>query len=316
MPEARPQRVDAVDPDIREFHRIVNRDYALFSKNSDGSANARRLIAEKVRAPWRQGGPDMAETRETMLPSGVRIRIHTPARAAPGRALLYLHGGGWVMFSLDTHDRLMREYAGRSGTVVVGADYSLAPEARYPRALDDVLEALDWIAQGGLGVGYEDPKIILGGDSAGANLAVAAAMRARDEKRREADGLLLNYGAFDCEERGSHAIYDGDDYMLTRAEMAGFWDAYLGEDRSCSGPYARPLTGDLRGLPPAFMCIPECDILFDENIAMAEALRSGGAAVTDKVYSGATHSFLEAVSISSLAGRALDDAAAWLENIV
>lgn len=315
MPETRPRENDPVDPDIREFLRITSRDYARFSSEADGGAAARRLIAEKVRAPWRAGGPGMAKTQDLFLPSGVGVRVYTPHDPAPGRVMIYLHGGGWVMFSLDTHDRLMREYASRSGTLVVGVDYSLAPEAPYPRALDDVSAAIDWVGQGRLGAAYENPRIILGGDSAGANLAVAAAMRARDEGRASAAGLLLNYGAFDFQERRSHAVYDGENYMLTCAEMAGFWDAYLGAERSRAGVYARPLAGDLHELPPAFMCIAECDILYDENIEMAAKLRRSGVEVTERVYSGATHSFLEAVSISSLAARALDEAAAWLKPI-
>lgn len=315
MPENRPYETDGVDPDIREFHRITSREYSRFSEGGDGSIASRRAVAEKVRERWREGGPAMAVTREAFTPSGVRMRIHTPAGAAPGRALIYLHGGGWVMFSLDTHDRLMREYAARSGMTVVGVDYSLAPEARYPRALEDVEEVLIWAAAGHLGPGFENPAIVLGGDSAGANLAVASAMRARDQGRRNADGLLLNYGAYDREERESHRMYDGAGYMLTRDEMAGFWDAYLGLSGEAPGGYALPLQGAAAGLPPVFMCIAECDILFDENREMAAKLRKAGVAVTEKIYAGATHSFLEAMSISSLANEALDDACAWLKRI-
>ncbi len=307
---------DDVDLAIREFHNITSRDYARFSECVGGGVVARRNVAERVRAPWRAGGPVMAATRETKTPSGIRLRIYTPQHAKPGRVLVYVHGGGWVMFSLDTHDRLMREYADRSGTTVVGVDYSLSPEAIYPRALDDVSSAFDWVADGGLGAGFEQPAIFLGGDSAGANLALATAMRARDEGRRLPDGLLLNYGAYDTVERPSHLRYDGDRYMLTRAEMAAFWRDYLGGQSAEACDYARPLRFDVARLPRTFMCIAECDILYDENRDMAALLRKAGVEVTEKVYVGATHSFLEAVGISSLAGKAFDDAAAWLKKTV
>ncbi len=305
---------DDVDPAIREFQRITARDYARHSNGVDIDTATRRLIAEKVRAPWREGGPAMAQSTDIEIFSGLRLRIHRPQAAAPGRALIYLHGGGWVMFSLDTHDRLMREYAARSKTVVVGVDYSLAPEARYPRALDEVASAVNWVAKGNLGPGFENAKIILGGDSAGANLSVAAAMRARDEGKRAADGLLLNYGAFDSQERASHARFDGDDYMLTREEMAGFWAAYTDGLAPEDSLYARPLQNNVEGLPPTFMCIAECDILLDENTEMAKKLRAAGVDVTEKIYAGATHSFLEAVSTSSLANTAIDDASNWLKR--
>ena len=306
--------IDDVDPAIREFHRIMNSDYARYSVGFDGGAVARRHIAEQVRAPWRAGGPAMAGVEETKTPSGVRLRIYTPHNVKPGKVLLYMHGGGWVMFSLDTHDRLMREYAHRSGVVVVGVDYALSPEEIYPRALDDICSAYEWIAGGGLGASVEAPSIILGGDSAGANLAIATAMRLRDEGRRTPDGLLLNYGAFDTQERPSHMHYDGDNYMLTRAEMAAFWRDYLGGESPEGCVYARPLRLDGAGLPPTFMCIAECDILRDENCEMAALLRKAGVDVEEHVYAGATHSFLEAVSISSIAETAFEDAAAWLKK--
>ena len=132
--------------------------------------------------------------------------------------------------------------------------------------------------------------------------------------KKTADGLLLNYGAFDRRERLSHQRYDGDEYMLTRAEMAAFWDAYLGGADEKDARYAQPLRLDADGLPPTFMCIAACDILADENREMAAKLRASGRRVTEKVYEGATHSFLEAVSISPLASRALDDAARWLKE--
>ena len=307
-------KVDDVDPDIREFHRITSHDYARFSAHTDESVSSRRAVAERVRAPWVRGGPQMASVDERLLPSGVRVRIYTPEAPSPFRTLVYLHGGGWVMFSLDTHDRLMREYASRAGCVVVGVDYSLAPEAPYPQALDDVAAVVQWIGEGSLNEYTASSKLILGGDSAGANLAIAATMRARDAGEKMADGLLLNYGAFDRRERPSHRRYDGDAYMLTADEMADFWRDYLGAADEENAVYAQPLRLDAAGLPPTFLCIASCDILLDENREMAANLRRSGCDVTEKVYEGATHSFLEAVSISSLAGCALDDAAQWLKE--
>lgn len=314
MHEPKLAKVDDLDPDIRRFHRITSHDYALFSADGDGSVLSRRAVAEKVRAPWARGGPDMASVEERVLASGVRVRIYMPRERASSCVLVYMHGGGWVMFSLDTHDRLMREYASRAGCVVVGVDYSLAPEAPYPHALGDVASVVQWIRDGSLDETAQHSTFILGGDSAGANLAIAATMRARDAGEKAVDGLLLNYGAFDRRERASHQRYDSDEYMLTRAEMAAFWDAYLGGLDEKEARYAQPLHLDAAGLPSTFMCIAACDILFDENREMAAKLRRSGCDVTEKVYEGATHSFLEAVSISSLATRALDDAARWLKD--
>jgi acetyl esterase len=308
-------RLDDVDPDIRAFHQATSAAYADLSAGGYADIAARRAVAERVRAPWRSGGPLMARTDDLRVGAdGVRIRIHRPTDDPALPVLVYIHGGGWVLFSIDTHDRLMREYAARAGCAVIGVDYSLAPEARFPRPLDEVGQVLDWLRAEGAGQGLDTDRVAIGGDSAGANLSIATALRLRDAGRADLKALLLNYGAFDNVIRPSHDRYDGDDYMLTTAEMMDFWSDYLGGPIDVADPLARPLLAGLHGLPPAFLCIAACDILVDENHEMAHRLAEAGNAVCAVTYAGATHSFLEAMSISPLARRAIDDAAGWLRT--
>ena len=303
-----------IDPQVRTFVNRVNAAYAEYLGAGPADFPARRAAAEKVRAPWRSGGPEMASSEERNVgASGVRVRIHRPVAGVTLPALIYIHGGGWTTFSLDTHDRLMREYATRAGCAVVGVDYSLSPEARFPVALDEIAEVIDWLRKEGATVGIDPGRLAIGGDSAGGNLSVASMVRARDRGEPLVQAMLLNYGAFDEEIRASHARFGGDAYMLNPQEMDDFWRNYRGEDRS-PDPVARPLLADLSGLPPAFLCIAECDILADENREMARRLGEAGVDVTAEVYRGATHSFLEAVSISALANRALDEASMWLKR--
>src|SRR5205807_4157411 len=141
-------------------------------------------IAEQVRAPWTQGGPRMERTSELRIPYGegsVRIRVLDPEGNGPKPTLIYLHGGGWTIFSIDTHDRLMREYAARAGIVVVGVDYSLSPEARFPRAIDETVAVIRWLRLNGASIGVEPSRMAVGGDSAGAAMTIAACMKLRDE---------------------------------------------------------------------------------------------------------------------------------------
>jgi acetyl esterase len=304
-----------LDPDVRTFLARTSADYARLSQGDDLDLARRRAVAERVREPWTSGGPTMATT-ETLIvgPFDTRVRIHRPTDAGPLPVLVYLHGGGWTLFSIDTHDRLMREYAARSGCAVVGVDYSLSPEVRFPIALDEAEMVCAWLGEHGAAHGLDAGRLALGGDSAGANLALSTALRLRDAGTGAA-ALLLNYGAFDTVQRASHARFDGDGFMLTGPEMAAFWENYLGPDGAARDhPHARPMLADLRGLPPAFLCIAECDILADENRIMADRLRDAGVDVAATVYSGATHSFLEAVEISALADRALGEAARWLRE--
>jgi acetyl esterase len=206
----------------------------------------------------------------------------------------------------------MREVAHRSGLAVVGIGYSLAPEFPFPRALQETASVVAWLSGQGVHYGLDTRSLAIGGDSAGANLALSTGLMLRDAGTPILGAMLLNYGAYDTDHRPSCERYDGAEYMLTSQEMKEFWADYLGGAAGEPPSLARPLRADLGGLPPAFLCIPECDILADENRVLADRLVAAGVKTRVEVYPGATHSFLEAVSISSLASRALDDASAWL----
>ncbi len=308
---------DDIDPDVRRFIERTGADFAALSEvGAPTSISRRREIAEQVRAPWARGGPEMAETHMVQVGSGdVQARIYIPAAGAGKGTLLYLHGGGWTLFSIDTHDRLMREYADRIGCAVIGLDYSLSPEHRFPRALDDVDACIHWLRLNGSAFGLAVDRFAIGGDSAGGNLSLATALRLRDRGEELPAALLLNYAAVDTEPRPSYKRYDGEPYMLNIDEMHDFWINYLGKP-STDDPYARPLLADLSGLPPVHLCIAECDILADQNTELVARLGAAGVEVSSIVYKGATHSFLEAVSISDSAARAIQDASDWLAKFL
>lgn len=307
-------QVDNLDPSIRQFQRRVAEDYLRHSSGVAGTIEERRRVAELVRAPWVEGGPEMAETIDLRVGERqVPIRIHRPSADPALPVLIYAHGGGWMIFSLDTHDRLMREYASRANATVIGVDYSLAPEKTFPTPVEEIVSVVHWLRSEGASAGLKPSRIAIGGDSAGANLSIATNLALIASGEPALDAQLLNYGAFDPEARQSYELFDGPDYNLTSDEMADFWANYLPPDQG-RNPLARPLLADLKGLPPTFLCIAECDILSDENWEMAKALEAAGVDVTAMGYAGATHSFLEAVSISPLADRALAEASAWLSE--
>ena len=303
---------DDVDPNIRTFVNALNHGYAQFEDFGALPLPERRAAAEQVRAPWREGGPQMWRTTDLQI-DGVPLRIHRPTEAAlPG--ILYIHGGGWTMFSINTHDRLMREYAARANVIVVGIDYSLSPEAKFPTALDEIIATFEWLRSQGADHGIDPARIAIGGDSVGANLSVAASLKLQDEGQPLPAAMLLNYGAFADQPSASYERYDGPNYMLTVDEMALFWGNYARNADDLANPLAAPLLADLVGLPPAHITIAECDILADGNRLMAERLAAAGVAVEAPVYLGATHSFLEAVSISPLADQAIEASSRWLHE--
>lgn len=306
---------DMADPDIRRFVDAVNAAYVEHAAPAGASMAVRREVAERVRRPWREGGPIMAETREMDM-DGVRLRLHRPVADAKLPVMLYIHGGGWTLFSIDTHDRLMREYAGRAGVAVLGIDYSLSPESKFPVALEQCAAALDWIAAEAGALNLDAKRVLIGGDSAGANLSVATCLLQRQRGHPLPTAMLLNYGAFAPERTPSYSRFGAGDYSLESDEMDAFWAAYVDGPEQLANPLVAPLRADLAGLPPAFLAIAECDILADCNDAFARKLEEAGVPARAVTYAGATHSFLEAVSIAPLASRAIDEQAAWIRDIL
>lgn len=300
-----------VDPEIAFFVRSLNESYARIENIGSMTLPERRLLAEEIRTPWRTGGPQMYQTTNIDV-AGVRLRIYRPTAETGLPAMLYIHGGGWTLFSIDTHDRLMREYAARAGIIVVGIDYSLSPEAKFPAALDEVYAAVAWMRRQGGAHGIDLDRIAIGGDSAGANLSVATCLLMRDKADQPLAGMVLNYGAYGLEHLPSYGLFDGPEFTLGVEEMDWFWDSYLRADEDRTNPLVAPVGADLSGLPPAFLAVAEYDILADVNYQMAKRFAHYGVAIQVEIYPRATHSFLEAMSISEIANQAIADAAFWL----
>jgi acetyl esterase len=277
-----------------------------------------RSWAEEARTPWRQGGPVMHETRLLELPTrhgAVRARLHRPA-AGNLPALVYLHGGGWTLFSIDTHDRIMREYASRAACCVIGLDYALSPECKFPVALEQVVDAIAALVRQADALGIDAVRLAIGGDSAGANLSVAACLVRRDARALPPlCAMLLNYGAFvaRCSEDACRR-FGGPEYMLGCEEMDGYWRNYMRDEADARDPLVCPLRASLAGLPPAFLAIAECDVLAEQNREMASRLAGAGVPTESVTYAGASHSFIEAVSIAAVSDRALQDGSEWLRR--
>ena len=309
---------EPIDDEIAEFVRLLQTETARYPDRAAAPLRRQREIAEEVRERWRAGGPEMARREDVEIdgPSGaLRLRLLTPAvTARPGPALIYVHGGGFTSFSLDTHDRVMREYAAGAHQLVIGVDYSLSPEVKFPVALHEVMAACDWVWERAPELGLDSTRLAIGGDSAGANLAVSTCLALRDRGDGQRIGaMILNYGFFGPDlTSASHQRHGADDMLLTNAELQYYIDNYLGDVAHRDDPRAWPILADLHDLPPSFHAIAECDPLVDSDLLMVEKLRAAGNAATSVVYKGATHSFLEAVSIAGLARKAFDDQCAWL----
>ena len=277
-----------------------------------------RASAAALRVPLNRGGPVMAATREIALdgPAGaMRTRIHQPETDEHLPALLYLHGGGWVLLDIDTHDRLMREYASASGRTVIGIDYPLAPEHGFPVPVQACAAALTALALDGAAPGIDSARIAIGGDSAGANLALATALLLRERGGPMPEALLLNYGVFDSSlSQLSYREFAAAPGPLTTEKMAWFWSQYCPKDRR-DDALAAPLCADLAGLPPVRIVIAGRDVLRDENRAMAAALRHAGGEVEVEEVAAAPHGFLEATALCPSSLAVVEHSADWLRKI-
>jgi acetyl esterase len=245
-----------------------------------------------------QGGPAMAERRELTLPGsrgGIPARLYVPKGAGASSAgLLYLHGGGFVIGSPDTHDRLTRELAEGIGARVLSVHYGLAPEHPYPAGLDDCVAAARWLAAHGRELGVDPGRLLIGGDSAGANLAAAAILRLRDEKAPVTfKGAILIYGRFTHEETPSIQAWGARDLVLSKRVIEWFKEHYVGQRGDEHDPYLNPLAGDLRGFPPSVLVVGTMDPLLDDSRLFAAALERAGVPAELHIYPDGLHAFLQ-----------------------
>jgi len=257
-----------------------------------------------------QGEPvAIAAVEERSLPGPlgpIPVRIYRPIQGARLPALVYFHGGGWVLGGLDTHDGICRALAQGAGCVVVSVDYRLAPEHKFPAAAEDAYAAARWVAANAATLDVDAARIAVGGDSAGGNLAAVVSLMARD---RGGPGLcyqLLIYPVTDAPRDNASYRENATGYLLTRDAMQWFWQHYARGEADRRNPYAAPLQAqDLRGLPPALVLTAEYDPLRDEGEAYAARLRDAGVSVELVRYDGMIHSFLQMTGVLDQAKRAV-----------
>lgn len=269
-------------------------------------AEARRLYLER-RVFSQPEPPAVAEVRELSLPGpagAVRARLFRPAGSATGErlpALVFFHGGGWVIGDLDTHDTLCRELANGAGCAVVSVDYRLAPEHRFPAAADDAFAALRGVREQAAALGVDASRLAVGGDSAGGNLAAVAALEARDAGLGLRFQLLI-YPVTDLRRgSGSYTTY-AQGYSLGSESMRYFCEHYLGAAALESHWRASPLLHeDLRNLPPALVLTAGFDPLRDEGLQYAHKLTEAGNTATHLCFERQMHGFI-------LMGRLIDEA--------
>jgi acetyl esterase len=240
--------------------------------------------------------------------AGVPCRLYATRADAP--VLVYLHGGGWCMGSLETHDALCRRIADRSACAVLAVDYRLAPEHPFPAALDDAATVLSYVRASGRELGVDPARIAIGGDSSGGHLATVTARRQRDAAT-PLDHQVLIYPTIDpLTSSESHETLG--DYGIDRASTALAWQTFAPNAADRFTPDVAPLAADLAGMPPTLMVSAEYDVLRDENDEYADALVTAGVPVVHVRYQGVNHGFARKLALYDAARAAADQVAMTL----
>ena len=265
------------------------------------------------------GEPEAVARVESLTfpgPGGaVPVRVYTPSQESRLPALVYFHGGGWVLGNLETHDATCRALARRAACVVVAIDYRLAPEHEFPAAFDDCLAAVQWVVANATDLGIDPSRVAVGGDSAGGNLTAAVTLANRDRGGPPLCHQLLIYPVTDSRRNTPSYRQNAEGYLLTADSMRWFWELYLGEKSEGANPLASPLrAADLQGLPAATVITAEFDPLRDEGEAYAEQLAAAGVPVDCRRYDGVTHGFAAMEGTVAKAKEAMDWAASRLEK--
>lgn len=263
------------------------------------------------------------EERTIDGPGGkLRLRVYTPPPDTPQDTgpfplLVFFHGSGFVLCSLDTHDGMCRNLCAGAGCVVVSVDYRLAPEHKFPAGIEDCLHATRWAAAHAAELGADPARIAIAGDSAGGNMAAVTALRLRDEGGPVLCGQLLLYPVTDYHTPGTPSYEENaEGYGLTRDTMKWFWAHYLSDPSEGAYPHASPLRAlDLSGLPPALVITAEYDPLRDEGEFYAGKLRNSGVPAALTRYDGVNHGFMFWVGIVDKAGTAMNEACSWLRGV-
>lgn len=269
-----------------------------------------------LRANGLEAEPNIGEVIDRTIPGpggDLPIRIYRPVDAGDATpCLMFFHGGGWVIGTVDTHDLACRALTEATDATVVSVEYRLAPEHPFPAAPDDCTAATKWVAENGAEIGVDGSRIAVCGDSAGGNLSAVVAQDCADGGPRIAAQALV-YPATDFTDQGRESLVaNGEGYLLTAAAMKWFADHYVPEEVELGDVRLSPIFGELAGLPPAIVFTAEYDPLVDEGKDYADALSAAGVEVDYSMYEGQVHTFFTQVGFMDASLDAINRIAEFL----
>jgi acetyl esterase len=316
------QKVDVwplLSPESQAVSRKSRELYAGVGELPAHPVAAARAAYLVERRHWNGFPAPVAKVEDFAADSGhgqVKLRLYHPEPAERRPLLIFLHGGGYILGNLDTHDRVQRLLANESGWAVLGVDYALAPEAKFPTQIlqiAGIVERLETVLAG-RNVATEK-GYALAGDSAGANLSMGTTFELRSRGRALPRGLLLYYGGFGLKDGPSRRLYGGELDGLGERELDMYYGAYRRSPEDAIDPRNDILRGDLAGLPPVHLVACRLDPLCDDSVALAEALRVVGVPAALSIYDEVLHGFLHYSAVEPRAMQAIREGAAFLRGL-
>lgn len=256
-----------------------------------------------------EGAPDVAveETVVDTVEPPVPLRIYRPEGAGPFPVYVHIHGGGFAQGTLETLDRVKREIVAGANVAVVGLEYALAPEHPYPTSPRQVAAVADWLEREGAAHGLDARRMVIGGDSAGAHLALGLLLSDRDRGARRFQSAALVYPMLsDRHDTPSHRDFGDGSYGLSTARLSWFWSRYLPDDATRRQVLDGLAAADLSGLPPVLLLAAALDPLLDDTLSLEQRLVAAGNPVELTIYEAMPHGFLNQTRLLSGAREARD----------
>lgn len=306
----------AIDPELAAAGaRLRERGLVALSPSAAPLGEARASLA-RISAFLNQGSAPLDEERDIRIPASGRdipCRLYRPDGITRPPLLVYAHGGSFALGDLDGWDGALRALVRQSGVAVLHVDYRLAPEHRFPAAFDDMTAVIRHVARAGEALGIDPQRLAAGGDSAGANLALGAALALRDAGASPLRFLLLHYGAYSTDgDSPSWQRFGSGAYVLSKAQLDWVWSTYLSDPLQKNDWRVAPLLAPLAGLPPAHLAIGTLDPLLDDNERLAAGLAAAGVSCRLVRYDGLVHGYIRYGQLAASVRRAIADSAAAL----
>jgi acetyl esterase len=308
---------DWIDPELVAAAELLQSRGLVAPDRTKAPLAEVRAVQDRVGAFLCEGSVPLEDERDLMLPGShgqVPCRLYLPESGGRPPLLVYAHGGGFMQGSLSGWDGMLRDLVRQSGVAILSVDYRLSPEHPFPVAFEEMVAILKLAAREGAGLGVDSGRLAVGGDSAGANLALAGALALREAGERALRFLLLIYGCFSTDTESPSWQRFGQGPGLSQVQMRWIWETYLTRPVDWKDWRAAPILASLSGLPPALLVVGTLDPFLDDTQRLYERLREARVPAELALYPGLNHGFIRYGRLLSAARRALADSAAALRK--